>query len=101
MVAKFVYESTKIDPEKVADWLQLHWKDKRCPICKSNDWSISEKALQLREWTRSSIQIPSVEVVAKIHCLVCGNVIFIDPFVADLFEDAPEHLRTSSWETKT
>jgi hypothetical protein len=89
-------ESTRIDSAKLAAWLEKHWKgEKLCPICKSNDWSISEKALQLRDWKRSTLQVPTFQVVAMIHCRVCGNVIFINPFIADLFEDQSEPLLAS------
>lgn len=87
MVSKLM-EGSKIDPEKLAAWLEQHWKgEKRCPICQSNNWSISESALELREWKRNSFQVPSYRVVAMLQCLVCGNVIFINPFIAGLFEE--------------
>lgn len=93
-MAKQYPDTTRIDPAKLAAWLEQQWKgEKRCPICKSNDWSISEKALELREWKRSSLQVPTFQVVAMVHCRVCGNVIFINPFVADLFAERPEHLQ--------
>jgi len=94
MVRKLAPDSTRIDPEKLAAWLEQHWKDKRCPICKSNSWSISEKAWQLREWHNSSLHIPSFQVVALLQCLVCGNTIFINPFIADLFKDKKETFST-------
>jgi hypothetical protein len=91
MSGKAVYQGTKIDPEKLAAWLEQHWKgEKRCPICKSNDWSISERPLELREWTSHSLQKPSFQIVAVLQCLVCGNTIFINPFVANLFMEEKE-----------
>lgn len=91
MVKRFGTDSTKIDPEKLAAWLEQHWKgEKRCPICKSNNWSISERALELREWKKHSMQMPSSQIVAMLQCLVCGNLIFINPFIADLFEEEKE-----------
>ncbi len=91
MVRRFDPASTKIDPEKLAAWLEKQWAgEKRCPICKSNNWSISERALEIREWKRHSFQIPSAQVVAMLQCLTCGNLIFINPFVADLFEEKEE-----------
>ena len=87
-------DTTRIDPDKLAAWLEQKWKgEKRCSICKSNDWRISEKALQLPEWKRSTLQVPSYQVVAMVHCRICGNVIFINPFVADLFAEFPEHIQ--------
>jgi hypothetical protein len=94
MVRKFATDGTKIDPEKLAAWLDTQWKgDKRCPICKSNDWSISDRALELREWSRiPSLNPPSYKIVAMIQCSVCGNTIFINPFTAGLLEDEPSYL---------
>jgi polyferredoxin len=92
MAKRLVSGGTKIDPEKLAAWLERQWKgEKRCPICKSNNWSISERALELREWKRHSLQTPSFQIVAMLQCTVCGNLIFINPFIADLFEEEQEN----------
>ncbi len=92
MAKRYISGNTKIDPQKLATWLENKWMgEKRCPICKSNNWSISEKALELREWSVNSFIDPGIsKIVAMLQCLVCGNTIFINPFIADLFEDEEE-----------
>lgn len=74
----------KIDVQKVVDWLNSQWQGpKVCPICKSNNWNISEKLLELREFHEGSFVVggPVYPLIA-ITCKVCGHTLFFNAIVA-------------------
>jgi hypothetical protein len=59
---------------KAAEWLTQRWtaEDKRCPICQSIDWGISD-VVELRPFHDGAIRLnDSVYPVFMLICNVCG-----------------------------
>ena len=86
----------KIDVQKVVDWLNRQWQGtKICPICKNNNWSISEKPVELREFHRGSLVVGGpIYPLLSITCKVSGHTLLFNAIVADLL--MPEQKNTTS-----
>ena len=68
------------DESKVIEWLEKHWKSPRaCPICHNNNWSVSDKLWELREFRGSHLVVggPVVPLVA-VTCQVCAHTVFFN-----------------------
>jgi len=84
--------SEKIDVQKIVDWLNRQWQGpKVCPICKNNNWSISEKLLELREFHGGGLVVGGpVYPLISITCKVCGHTLLFNAIVAGLLTPKQE-----------
>jgi len=59
------------------------WHDRNCPICRSNDWSLSDKVFELREYAGGSLIIGSTPIfpVVALACTNCGYSHFFNAIV--------------------
>jgi len=86
----------KIDVEKVVNWLNRQWQGaKVCPICKNNNWNISEKPVELREFHGGGFVVGGpVYPLISIICKICGYTLLFNAIVAGLL--APEQKDAAS-----
>jgi predicted nucleic-acid-binding Zn-ribbon protein len=75
-----------IDITKGVDWLNNKWDGpKICPVCKSNNWNVSERPVELREFHRGGLTIGGpIYPLLAVTCQVCGNTILFNAIVAGL-----------------
>ena len=75
-----------IDIDKAAKWINEQWKgSKRCPICESNDWIISDKAFELREYSGGNIVAGgALYPLVCLTCKVCGYSMFFNAIISNL-----------------
>jgi len=78
----------KINLQIAADWLNKQWKgDKLCPICKNNDWAISENLIELRPFQGGTIVLGGgVFPLLSVTCKVCGHTLLFNAIVAKLID---------------
>jgi hypothetical protein len=76
----------EIDTGKFAEWLNKHWVgQKRCPICQSNDWRVSKKAVELREFHGAGLALGGpIYPLVSLTCKVCGHTLLFNAIVAKL-----------------
>ncbi|RYD44559.1 MAG: hypothetical protein EOP85_09370, partial [Verrucomicrobiaceae bacterium] len=50
-----------------------------CPICKSNNWSVSRELYELRPFADGNIRLGEIGVapVVPVTCATCGNTLLI------------------------
>lgn len=86
----------KIDVEKVVNWLNSQWQGpKLCPICKNNNWSVSEKPVELREFHGPGLVVGGpIYPLISITCKVCGHMLLFNAIIAGLL--VPEQKDTAS-----
>lgn len=86
----------KMDVQEVVDWLNSQWQGaKVCPICKNNNWNISEKPVELREFHGGNLVVGGpVYPLISITCKVCGHILLFNAIVAGLL--TPEQKNATS-----
>jgi|GEM_PF-800813 len=69
--------------EKVAAFLNQKWQGaKTCPICDSNDWEISDKPAELREFSRGGLSVGGpVYPLVVLTCRVCAHTLLFNGIV--------------------
>ena len=71
--------------EDVVAWLNQHWKNTICPICQSNNWSISDTPVEIRPYTGGGMVIGGpVYPLFSLTCNKCGNTLLFNAIVAGL-----------------
>lgn len=73
--------------EKFLAWLNEHWlpQNRRCPICASDDWRITEvvELPRFREGLRNVFSAASVVIpVVGVTCQVCGFVHWFNAMIS-------------------
>jgi predicted nucleic-acid-binding Zn-ribbon protein len=78
--------ATEIDAQKFQDWLNTKWKGaKQCPICHSNDWNLSPRLVEVREYSGGSLDLGKpVFALVNITCNVCGYTLLFNAVVVGL-----------------
>lgn len=85
--------------ERAMEWLNKNWHTpKACPICKQNNWAISEslalipRLLQTGKDTAGELVYPHFLVT----CGTCGYTLFFNALIARLFPEAPHEEKKES-----
>ena len=78
----------EIDRGKFQSWLNTRWKGhKQCPICHSNDWNLSPKPVEIREFSGGGLHVGGpVYPLVNITCNVCGYTLLFNAIIAGLVE---------------
>ncbi len=74
-------DKMKINEEKFMNFLNEKWKNKICQLCGNNNWSVSNKVFELREFNRGSLIIGgnnAIFPIMVVSCTECGNSIMIN-----------------------
>jgi predicted nucleic-acid-binding Zn-ribbon protein len=72
--------------ERGMEWLNKNWHTpKACPICKQNNWAVSESLALLPRLVKDAMEAPNlVYPVFLVTCGTCGYTLFINALVAGL-----------------
>jgi len=75
-----------IENKKSLAWLNDKWQGlKICPVCKNNNWNVSERPVELREFHGGGLTIGGpIYPLLAVTCQVCGNTILFNAIVAGL-----------------
>ena len=76
----------QIDAQEFAAWLNSQWQGRKlCPICQNNNWALSEKPLELREFHGGGFLVGAPIVpLASATCKVCGYTLLFNAIAAGL-----------------
>jgi predicted nucleic-acid-binding Zn-ribbon protein len=72
--------------EKAQKWISDHWHgSSECPVCGANDWLVSDKLLEIREYRKGNIDSAG-EILPLIAttCGGCGYTVFLNAIVAGI-----------------
>lgn len=88
---------TPLDREKFATLLNERWDgQKECPICKKNEWLLSDYLAEVRTFTKGSILLGApVYPVVVVTCRVCGNTLLFNAIVLGLVKPPPPEQKTT------
>lgn len=83
---------SKEEKEKLLKFLHEKITDMEdCPLCKKNQWSVSDKIWEVREFFRGGLHVSDPKIpVLSITCNNCGNTIFLNAIVAGFVEPRQE-----------
>lgn len=90
---------SQIDLSNVLGFLREKWRDRPCPMCGQNSWSVQQGVFALLELREKEVAIgssspppdrpaPQVVPVVPVVCKSCGNTVLINAIVADIIEEA-------------
>jgi len=82
----------KLSPNQhsqITDHIQENWKAPvACPVCKSNDWSISDYVYELREFHGGNFVIGGssggIVPLVPVSCNHCGNTVLFNPLIVGI-----------------
>ncbi len=81
----------KLEVKKIITYLEDKWKGRKCPMCNSNHWVISDIIYELREFRGGNLNAGSpLYPVIPIICDNCGNTIFINALKAGALPTFPQ-----------
>ena len=73
---------TEAQQKKLLDRLGELWKNQNqaCLLCSSNNWSLSDTILELREYNQSTFVVGGAGItpLIVISCNTCGNTILVN-----------------------
>lgn len=64
-----------------------------CPVCKHNNWSVSQEILELREFHGGKMVVggnTAIVPIVPVTCSNCGNTVLFNPLVAGIKLDGEE-----------
>ena len=80
-------EPAKIDSSKLIEHLKVKWKNDLCPMCGSDNWGVSARVFEIREFvvepTSGTHLINSIPITPVV-CNNCGNMLLINTIAAEL-----------------
>jgi hypothetical protein len=78
---------SKIDSQKLINFLRVKWGGRLCPICGVGTWNVQDSAFELREFNDGNMVLggPLIPVVPVI-CSNCGNTVLVNAIMADLIK---------------
>lgn len=81
-------DGVKTDTQKLLAHLNSKWPGKICPMCSGNNWNVSERAYELREFNQGDLIIGSGSVlpVIPVTCSNCGNTAMVNAIISGAIE---------------
>jgi hypothetical protein len=82
--------------ERAMEWVNKKWNTpKACPVCKNNNWGISESLTLLPRIIRAGEDVPGNLVYPHflVTCINCGYIIFFNAIMAGFSQAASEEER--------
>lgn len=88
----------KSDIDKIANWLNKNWtREKLCPICSNNNWTISDTVFELRAFHGGGLVVGgSVYPAVGVVCNVCAYTLFFNAIKVGLVKLAPPKKKEGS-----
>jgi len=70
--------------ESAIAWLNEHWQGQTvCPICRNNDWNVSESLVEIRQFLGGLIRSGgSLYPMFLVTCGVCGHTLLFNAVIA-------------------
>ena len=82
------------DQKKLIQHLSDKWGNKVCPMCSENQWGVSDRAMELREFQNGNFTVGgNLQPVIPVNCGNCGYTILINGLIAGVV-DRPEEEST-------
>ena len=85
--------------ERAMAWLDNNWNHiKSCPICRQNNWAVSESLTLLPRLVRTGQETAGGLVYPHflVTCGTCGYTLFFNALVAGLFPQPPQEEQKES-----
>lgn len=78
----------KFDTQNAIRHLQNKWGNKPCPMCAHNNWTVSDKLFELREFQAGNIVLGAVPIIPvfPVTCNNCGNTVLVNGIVSQVVE---------------
>ena len=75
-----------LDSKKLIAHLSNKWSGRRCPLCNTGNWNVSDKVYELREFHGGGLVIGGTPIVpvVPVTCDNCGNTVLVNTIVAGL-----------------
>ncbi|GAH58154.1 unnamed protein product [marine sediment metagenome] len=97
----------KLDEEqqrKVLDYIKEKWQEPRtCPICKHDDWGVSDRTFEVRDFTGGGISVGGgsyLTPVIAVTCDNCGYILFLNAMQLGVVKQPEKKNKSSKTETK-
>lgn len=73
----------KLNEQKFLNEINERWKNKNCPMCGHNHWSIDKGMVSpMKLGEDSAIQLGGMIMpLVAVTCAHCGNVVFVNPLI--------------------
>ena len=73
-----------IDSEKFIEHLKGKWGARKCPMCNSGNFNVSENVFELREYKGGGLILGGAPIVpvVPVTCMNCGNTILVNSLVS-------------------
>ena len=68
------------DNKKFIKWLSENWEDNECPVCKGENWSVSDVIFEMREFSGGGLSIGGSSQILPIIPVICANCGYIAHF---------------------
>lgn len=87
-MVQHVTQREKLDTDKALAWLAKHWdKSHDCPICGSDNWTISDDVVEVRRFRGGALGVGGpLYPYLVVTCSTCGHTHFFNALVAGLVE---------------
>jgi hypothetical protein len=76
------------DYKKITQHIAEKWQAPvACPVCRKNNWSVSQEVLELREFHGGSMVVggnSAIVPITPVTCSSCGNTVLFNPLVAGI-----------------
>ena len=74
--------------KNVIQHLNSKWGDISCPMCGSNNWFVSDRVYELREYHNGNLTVGGVPLfpVVPVTCSNCGNTVMVSALKAGAIE---------------
>lgn len=76
----------KFDVNKMISHLKVKWGNRHCPMCEENNWTVSDKIFELREYYGGDMVIGTGQItpVVPIICGKCGNTVLVNALISNV-----------------
>lgn len=74
-------DKVKINEQKFMNFLNSKWRNKVCPLCNNNNWSVSNTVFELREFNNGNLILGgnnAIFPVMAVSCTNCGYSVMIN-----------------------
>ena len=74
-----------MDPDDAVKCLMSKWGERPCPMCGNNDWLVSARLYELREYDPGDSALTAALIaVLPVTCERCGNTVLVNAKTIDL-----------------
>ena len=75
------------DSDKFIEQMKEKWKDVACPMCQSQNWSISATIFLLPQYKDKKVILDDkIFPVIPVSCQNCGNTVLVSAIISGMIE---------------